>query len=131
MIKTQTLHHTHIMCMHVAVPVILTPENTREVLDKTWPHRAKWRQIGIQLDIDVGTLDAIEANRKTVEDCLTDLILHWLRNSDPKPTHGALTAALQCILSTTGIIIIVCIYCYCISNTLTHTFSMQTPPLTS
>ena len=44
---------------------------------------------------DDGTLEAIEANRRKVEDCLTDLISHWLRNTKPKPTRSALTAALQ------------------------------------
>ena len=67
----------------------------REVLDLTFPYRAKWRQIGIELGIDIGKIDAIEANRRMVEDCLTDLISHWLRNTKPKPTHGALTAVLQ------------------------------------
>ena len=74
---------------------LLTPENMREVLDLTFPYRAKWRQIGIQLGIDIGKIDAIEANRRMVEDCLTDLISHWLRNTKPKPTRGVLTAVLQ------------------------------------
>ena len=74
---------------------LLTPENMREVLDLTFPYRAKWRRIGIQLGIDIGKIDAIEANRRMVEDCLTDLISHWLRNTKPKPTRGALTAVLQ------------------------------------
>ena len=74
---------------------LLTPKNIREVLDLTFPHRAKWRLIGVQLGIDAGTLDAIEVNRRRVEDCLTDLISHWLRNAMPKPTRGALTVALQ------------------------------------
>ena len=74
---------------------LLTLDNIREVLDLTFPHRAKWRLIGVQLGIDVGTLDAIEANRKMVENCLTDLISHWLQNTVPQPTRGALTAILQ------------------------------------
>ena len=74
---------------------LLTPDNTKEILDLAWPYRARWRYIGIQLGYDGGTLEAIDANRKKVEDCLTDLILHWLRNTMPKPTRGALTAALR------------------------------------
>jgi hypothetical protein len=81
---------------------LLTPDNIREVLDLTFPYRAKWRLIGIQLDIDVGTLDAIEANRRRVEDRLTDLISHWLRNTVPKPTRGALTAVFQSQYCTSG-----------------------------
>ena len=74
---------------------LLTPDNMRMVLDLTFPYRTKWRQIGIELGIDIGKIDAIEANRRMVEDCLTDLISHWLRNTKPKPTRGALTAVLQ------------------------------------
>ena len=98
-----------ILCTAVA---LLTPENVREVLDLTFPHRANWRQIGIQLHISVGTIDAIEANRRKVEDCLTDIILHWLRNTKPKPTRDALNKALQSklVLCTSGIInILICI----------------------
>ena len=81
---------------------LLTPKNIREVLDLTFPHRAKWRLIGVQLGIDVGTLDAIEANRRRVEGCLTDLITHWLRNTMLKPTRGSLTSVLQSQYCTSG-----------------------------
>jgi hypothetical protein len=81
---------------------LLTPKNIREVLDLTFPHRAKWKLIGVQLGIDVGTLDAIEADRRKVESCLTDLISQWLRNTVPKPTRGALTAVLQSQYCTSG-----------------------------
>ena len=81
---------------------VLTPKNIKEVLDLTFPHCAKWRLIGIQLGIDVGKLDAIEANRRRVEDCLTDLITHWLRNTVPKPTRSTLTSVLQSQYCTSG-----------------------------
>ena len=74
---------------------LLSPDNMRMVLDLTFSYRAKWRQIGIELGIDIGKIDDIEANRRKVEDCLTDLISHWLRNTKPKPTRSALTAVLQ------------------------------------
>ena len=50
-----------------------------------WDYRARWKFIGIQLDIDTGTLDAIEKDCKTVDDCLLRMIKDWLRNS-PRPT---------------------------------------------
>ena len=80
----------------------MTPDNIREVLDLTFPHRAKWRLIGVQLGIDVGTLDAIEADRKMVGDCLIDLIKHWLRKTVLKPTRGALTSVLYSQCCTSG-----------------------------
>ena len=85
----------------------LNPDNTREILDVTWPHRARWRLIGIELGIDTGTLDAINANNKTVEECLYNLIIGWLRKTNPRPTRAAITAVLNSehILSAAGILL--------------------------
>ena len=84
-------------------PVLLTPRNIREIIDLTWPHRARWKLIGIELGIDIGTLDAIEKDRRIVQDCLSELISTWLRTA-PRPTHAAITAVLksECILSAAG-----------------------------
>ena len=79
-------------CMHA---VILTPTDTGRVLALSWDYRAKWRLIGIELGIDSGTLDAIEANNRKVEDCLGEMIKIWLRKNQPKPTLNAITAALK------------------------------------
>ena len=61
-----------------------------------WDYRARWKFIGIQLDIDTGTLDAIEKDCKTVDDCLLRMIKGWLRNS-PRPTvtRESIRVALQ------------------------------------
>ena len=64
----------------------------REVLDLTWNYRAKWKFLGIELGIDIGTLDAIEKNNREVEDCLVQLLSKWLRS---KATRSAMTKALQ------------------------------------
>ena len=66
----------------------------KEVLDKMWDYRARWKFIGIQLQIDNGTLNAIEKDCKTVDDCLLWMIMNWLRNS-PRPTRETITIALQ------------------------------------
>ena len=79
----------------------------REILDRTWPYRASWTYIGIALGIEFGTLEAIKRNCMRaggVEDCLTEMIITWLRNNDPKPTQLALDKALQseCVSSVAG-----------------------------
>ena len=67
----------------------------REVQDFFWDVRAEWRNIGLGLGIDVGTLDSIErTNRMVVEDCLYVLLKHWLRNN-PKPTRSAMVKVLH------------------------------------
>ena len=60
-----------------------------------WNYRAKWKFIGIELGIDIGTLEAVDANHKNVEDCLREMINGWLKNVNPRPTRGAIKAALQ------------------------------------
>ena len=74
---------------------LLTSKDTKVVLDLMWNCRARWRFIGTVLQIDVGTLDAIDANNKNVEDCLRDMINHWLHSAKPRPTRDAI-----CLLYT-------------------------------
>ena len=74
---------------------LLNISNIREVLDETWKYRARWRFIGIRLGIDTGTLDAIEADHRKVEDCLRKLINIWLKDVSPRPTRTAMKAALR------------------------------------
>ena len=73
----------------------LTVDNMKEMLDQAWDYRARWRFIGIQLCIDEGTLDALDADNHKVEDCLAGLISKWLRNMKPRPTRAAMTKALE------------------------------------
>ena len=72
---------------------VLSTENMKEVLDLTWDYRSKWMFIGIALGIDMGTLKAIEKDKKDTEDCLVELLNKWL--CCPKATRSALTTALQ------------------------------------
>ena len=76
---------------------LLTPNNIKEVLDQMWDYRAYWKSIGIELGVDNGTLDAIEKDYRMVEDCLREMIKHWLRNS-LRPTRETIKVALQCKL---------------------------------
>ena len=80
--------------MHCIIDDDLSPDNTKEVLDEMWDYRARWKFIGIQLQIDDGTLDAIEKDCKMVDDCLLRMINYWLRNS-PRPTRETIQVALQ------------------------------------
>ena len=73
----------------------LNSDDMSEVLDRFWNYRAKWRVIGIELGIDIGTLDAIDVKHRNTEDCLADLIGCWLRGNNPRPTRSTLTMVLQ------------------------------------
>ena len=66
------------------------------MLDFFWEHRAKWKLIGIELGIEMSTLDAIDTNKRSVvEDCLLEMISKWLHGSNPKPTRTSMNAALR------------------------------------
>ena len=67
----------------------------KEIVHLTWDYRSRWRFIGIELGIDVSTLDVIEMNHRKVDDYLTELITKWLRHTNPKPTRSAITKALK------------------------------------
>ena len=55
----------------------------------------KWFNIGIQLKVTHGTLENIEANYKTVEECCRKMLHTWLSQVEPKPTWAALVEALK------------------------------------
>ena len=67
----------------------------REVLNLTWNYRSRWRFVGIELGIDVNTLDTIEKDHRKAEDCLTELITIWLRRAYPKPNRSSIIRALE------------------------------------
>ena len=94
---------TYNCCCH-PIAALLNTENLKEILDQTWNYRARWRFIGIELGIDVGTLDAIDKDNRKVEDCLQEMITLWLRSSQPKPSRHAISMALQsgCVSRTVG-----------------------------
>ena len=73
---------------------VLGTSNTKEILDEMWDYQSRWKFIGIELSIDMGTLDAIERDCKMVDDCLLRVITAWLRNN-PRPTRKVIRVALQ------------------------------------
>ena len=74
----------------------LTQDDLKTIQDLVWPARSKWFQMGIQLGIDVGTLEAIRGNNHDQsEDCFTDILTTWLRGRDPIPTWKSLVNALK------------------------------------
>ena len=80
--------------MHCIIDDDLSPDNTKEVLDMMWDYRARWKFIGIQLQIDNSKLDVIETDYRKVDDCLREMITYWLTNS-PRRTRETIKVALQ------------------------------------
>ena len=68
-------------------------KNARSAL---YPARAKWRNIGIELEINIGTLDSIERSFHFDHiECLTRMLDYWLKQTDPLPSWDAIVEALE------------------------------------
>ena len=48
--------------------------------------RAQWKNLGLFLNVDDGTLDAIEIDNKKVDDCLREMLKVWLKKVNPPPS---------------------------------------------
>ena len=60
-----------------------------------YPAQAKWKNIGIELEVDMGTLNAIEEHcRSDPDKSLPEMLDHWLKQVNPPPSWEALAEAL-------------------------------------
>jgi hypothetical protein len=76
---------------------LLTIDDLARVQRAVWEGRSKWDNIGLELGLTAGTLDAIKkTNHHVVEDCFRETLKQWLmRSSDLKPTSSSLAKALK------------------------------------
>ena len=65
------------------------------LMERLHPVRAKWYNLGLQLEISVGDLEAIQQEHRRAEDCLREMLVKWLKRVNPLPTETLLSAALQ------------------------------------
>ena len=70
-------------------------KDLRKVQRVAWEARAQWYNIGLELEVDPGTLDVIEGNNKDINNCFRAMLMTWLKMVQPKPTLAALAEALQ------------------------------------
>ena len=69
--------------------------NLREVRALLYSVRSKWYDIGIELEIEIGTLESIKHQFKRPEDCLREVLIVWLKTVDPLPAWQTLADALR------------------------------------
>ena len=61
-----------------------------------WDARSKWFTLGIELKMSVNSLEAIkQKNKENPDDCLTEMLLEWLKQANPKPTWSCIVSALR------------------------------------
>ena len=66
---------------------VLTVDDLRVVMKELNDVRAKWNNIGVQLGVSVGTLDAIKKQYSDPSDCLRETLTAWLKSSTPGWTN--------------------------------------------
>ena len=74
---------------------VLTVTDLHKVQKAAWDSRNEWYNIGLELNIDPGTLDAIRSDYAMTKDCFREMLTAWLKMVQPKPTLAALAEALQ------------------------------------
>lgn len=81
----------HCSCCYT---VTLTIDDLGTLSNKLHGIRAKWKQFGLQLGVDTGTLDGIEYEFRNPGNCLMETLKQWLK-THPQPTWEAVIQALQ------------------------------------
>ena len=56
---------------------------------------SKWKNLGLLLVIDIGTLDKIEHDYKMADDCLREMLRAWLKQVNPPPSWQTLADAVE------------------------------------
>ena len=81
--------------MFVHFTGLLSLQNLQEIHEHLQGIRPKWYNIGVQLRLPPGELDAIQAEQQTLSDCLREMIRMWLCRNCPQPTKDELCMALR------------------------------------
>ena len=86
------------MCLQVGedFPRLLTVNDLASVQRAVWEGRSKWYNIGLELGLKVGTLDAIrQTNHHVADDCFRETLKKWLSSSNLQPSLRSLADALK------------------------------------
>ena len=65
------------------------------VVEKLNDTRVKWYEIGLQLGVSVGTLNAIKKDYNSTSDCLRETLTTWLKTSPSPPTWNNIVNVLR------------------------------------
>ena len=73
----------------------LSDKDIKRVRIDIYEARAKWYDIGIELEIPTGTLKSIKSMYDSPAECLVEMLDTWLKQVDPKPSWRLLINALE------------------------------------
>ena len=75
---------------------LLRPDKFVTVLNSAFPARSRYYELGKNLGLDIGTLEAIKHDqRDQSEEGLREVLLMWIRNSPIHPSWKSLADALK------------------------------------
>ena len=73
----------------------MSDKDIKRVRRDIYEARAKWYDIGIELEISIGTLKSIKSMCDSPAECLVEMLDTWLKQVDPKPSWRLLINALE------------------------------------
>ena len=73
----------------------LSTSDLSKVRNEILPAAAKWYDIGLELGMTADYLDTVRKTNNDPQDCLRELLRHWLSGVDPQPSWKALITALS------------------------------------
>ena len=74
----------------------LTIDDIALVQKEIWDGRSKWCNLGLELGLSVGTLDAIKLREQgDPENCLRESLKEWLRNPECPSSWNRLAESLR------------------------------------
>ena len=83
------------MHYHTENASVLSDRDIRLVRREIYEVRAKWYDIGIELEVPTGTLKSIKSMYDSPAECLVEMLDTWLKQVDPKPSWRLLISALE------------------------------------
>lgn len=69
----------------------LTTNNLRVVRNAVYDVAAKWYDLGLELGIAPGDLDAIRSAHSDPQECLREMLRKWLSGVNPEPSWRVYT----------------------------------------
>ena len=73
-----------------------SPPTLATMFEILLPESSQWKNIGVMLSLDHGRLTAIEDQYRGVpNNCLREMLIEWLQQTNPQPTKSALIKAVK------------------------------------
>ena len=82
------------LCCHVSTHLV-GERDLKFLHSELYPLSDKWYPLGVQLQVPIGTLRCIKKEHFLMTDCLLEMLIAWLKCTDPPPSGIVLIEALE------------------------------------